>query len=347
MQRWLTGVTVGGGIVFGLVVSSLLLMAAGVSPGDLFNESITTVFFDPVGLGQVVAAATITVVTGLAAAIALRLNFWNIGLEGQMGLGAIAATGCALFAPVHGFGMLIEMALAAIVCGMIWALVPGLMKLYLGISEVISTLLLNYIAAFLIQHLVYGWWRDPASGFPQTAAFGPSARLPLLGWQQVNVGVFVTLILVVLSAYALGRTRVGAYIAAIGANPRAASGSGVPVRKIMLGVVLCSGGLAGLAGFMLMAGQQYRLSPGVGTGFGFTGLMIAFLARYQPVAVLIIGVLVAGLYVAGDSLQTFNQMSSAVVGLVESIVLMSAVAADFFVRYRVIKHAAPAREQNA
>jgi ABC-type uncharacterized transport system permease subunit len=346
-SSWLAGATLGTGVVVGMLLSAMLLIAAGVAAGDLFSETIGTAFFDIVGLAQVFTVATIVVVTGLAAAVALKVDFWNIGIEGQMAMGAIGATGCALFAPLNGAAMLAGMACAAVAAGMLWALIAGVLKLRLGVNEVITTLLLNYIAAFLIQYLVYGAWRDPASGFPQTAEFGVAARLPLIGWQQVNAGGIVSLAIVALCAYGVGRTRFGAYMAAIGANARAAAGSGVPVSRVLISVVLCSGGLGGLAGFLLMAGQQYRLSPGVGTGFGFTGLMIAFLARYQPVAVLVTGVLVAGLYVAGDSLQTFHQLSSAIVGLIEAIILMSAVSADFFVRYRLVWHRADRTQADA
>jgi simple sugar transport system permease protein len=275
------------------------------------------------------------VFAGLAGAVALKVRFWNIGIEGQLWLGAVGATFVALNDVGPESIRLPLMALGAMIGGMLWIALPGLVKMRFGVSEIISTLLLNYVALLLVQHLVFGAWKDPQQNFPYTAGFDPAEQLARLGWGKTHAGLVVALVAVVAVWLVCERSRWGAYMRAVGANREVARATGVPVLATIVLAIALSGALAGLAGFSVAAGEEHRLTQHLGVGYGFSGILIAFLARFRAFGVLIASVLVAELYVAGESLQQFYQLPAALIELIQAIILFSVVGAEFFARYRV------------
>lgn len=324
-----------GGVLFGLAVSLVLLLANGIAVADVFAEFVGFVFLSDAGLASVAVEATPLVLAGLAGAVALKVRFWNIGIEGQLWLGTIGATGIALNDVGPDGVRLAVMALAAMAAGAAWIALPALLKTRLGVSEIISTLLLNYVAVLLVQHLVFGAWKDPQQNFPYSAGFDPSEQLARLGWGKTHAGLVIALAATALVWLIAERSRLGAYMKAVGANPEVARATGVPVLLTIVLAVAMSGALAGLAGFSVAAGEEHRLTQHLGLGYGFSGILIAFLGRFQAFGVLVAGVLVAGLYVAGQSLQQFYQLPAALIELIQAIILFSVVGADFFARYRV------------
>jgi simple sugar transport system permease protein len=264
------------------------------------------------------------------------LRFWNIGVDGQVWLGAIAATGIAIHDVGPPQARLWLMALAAVVAGAVWIGLPVVLKLRLGVNEVISTLMLSYVAFLLAQHFLYGSWRDPATSFPVTENFEPATeQLARIGFGHVTSGIWIALVAALLVCYLTLVSRFGFYLAAIGLNPRGARAAGIPVTLTIVIAVLLAGGLCGLAGFAIVAGQEYRLTQFVAHGYTFSAILIAFLARFNPLAVIPVAFIVAGLFTAGETLKTFYQLPLALILVVESLILLSVVAVDFFARYKI------------
>jgi ABC-type uncharacterized transport system permease subunit len=325
-----------GGVLFGLAISLALLLAQGIAITAVFAEFVGFVFLSDAGLASVAVEATPLVLAGLAGAVALKVRFWNIGIEGQLWLGAIGATGVALYDAGPEGMRLALMAAAAMAAGAAWIAIPALLRIRLGVNEIIATLLLNYVAFLLVQHLVFGAWKDPQQNFPYTAGFdAPVEQLARLGWGKTHAGLLIALAAVALVWLLTERSRLGAYMRAVGASPEVARATGVPVLLTVVAAVALSGALAGLAGFSVAAGEEHRLTQHLGLGYGFSGILIAFLGRFRALGVLVAGVLVAGLYVAGKSLQQFYQLPAALIELIQAIILFSVVGADFFARYRI------------
>ena len=349
---WLSAISLIAGISLGLLLATLLLLANGVNLSGIINEFILYSFTNSRGLAQTLTKATSLLLVGLASALVLKLRFWNIGVDGQVWLGAIAATGVA----IHDIGppslRLTLMALAALCAGAIWIGIPVFLRLRLGVNEVISTLMLSYVAFLLAQHVLYGGWRDPSTSFPVTENFAAdSEQLARIGFGHVHSGIWLALAAAVLVSYLMLISRFGFYLTAIGLNQRGAKAAGLPVMLTIIAAVLISGGLIGLAGFTIVAGQEYRLTQHIVHGYTFSAILIAFLARFNPLAVIPVSFIVAGLFTAGDTLKTFYQLPLALILVVESLILLSVVAIDFFARYKIsfahVHRANPQQESSA
>ena len=218
---------------------------------------------------------------------------------------------------------------------MAWIAVPAVLRLRLGVNEIISTLLLNYVAALFVLNQLFGAWQDPAAVYYKTAQFADYQRLPQIGWGQIHVGLFIALAAAALVWLVTERSRFGAYMKLVGSNPRMALASGIPVALTVLAAVMLSGALSGLGGYLVASGQEYALTIYVAIGYGFSGIVIAFLSRNNPAAVVVVSFLMAGLYVAGESIQVFYGLPEALIGLIQAIIVICVVGSDFFVRYRV------------
>ncbi|WP_334174519.1 ABC transporter permease [Pseudoxanthobacter sp.] len=333
---WLSVTAYAGGIVVGLALSAALLIVAGVPPDALVDEFLVATFFTSDGLSQTVTAAIPLVLVGLSAAIAMRVRFWNIGIEGQLWLGAIAATWVALNDIGPAAVRLPLMLAAAFAAGMAWIALPLWLKRRFAVSEVISTLLLGNIAFLFVQHLLFGAWRDPANSFPISAAFDDAEVFaPLFGWGQVHAGLWISLAAGIVVWFVLERTRLGFYAEAVGLNPATARATGLPVTLTVSLLVLASGGLSGVAGAMVAAGTEHRLNQSLGNGYLFSAIVIAFLARARPLAVVVIAFVLGGVFTAGSVLKVFYSVSEAIIVLIQGVVLMAVLVSEFFARYRL------------
>ena len=325
----------GSALLAGLLVSAAILVAAGVPAGELLNEFVVQNLFDAQNLHAVLFQAAPMILIGLAGAMAFRARFWNLGLEGQMVCGAIGATAVALFDVGPAALRLPLMFGVAIVCGLLWVLAPVLLKLRLGVNEIISTLMLNYIAGNFLLHLLYGAWKDPKDAFPHSPQFRAFERLPELGASGISSAVLLAAAVALLAWWLVDVSRAGLYLRFVHANPRAAHALGVPVRRMILASVMVSGAMAGVAGFVVASGQEGRLTQAFYQGYGFSGILIAFLARNNPLAAAVVALLVAALFVTGRSLQVFYQVPFAMVQLIQAIIVISVAASDFFIRHRL------------
>jgi simple sugar transport system permease protein len=320
-------------IVAGLAISAAILIVSGVSAGDLVTEFAQT-FFDAQNLQAVLFQAAPMILVGLAASLAFRVRFWNLGLEGQMIFGAIGATAVSIFQIGPESLRLPLMLGAAALAGLVWAIAPALLKIRVGVNEIISTLMLNYVASNFLLHLVYGAWKDPKSAFPHSPQFEAFERLPDL-LPGFSSAVLLGVIVAIAAWWYTDVSRAGLYMRFVYANRRVADAMGVAVERLMLGAVLLSGLLAGVAGFVVAAGQEGRLTQAFYTGYGFSGILIAFLARNHPIAAAVVAVLVAALFVTGRTLQVFYQIPFAMVQLIQAIIVICVAGSEFFIRHRV------------
>jgi len=323
------------GLLVGLVVTAIVLMFAGVSLSGIYQEFVLAIFSNPASISAVLVQAGPLLVVGLSAVVAFRVRFWNIGIEGQMIFGSIFAT----FVAINDIGpeslRLPLMLAAAALGGMLWILVPALLKLRLGINEIISTLLLNYVAFNFLLYLLYGAWKDPKSSFPNSEQYAPVERLPMLGWENVSWALPLALVLAVLIWWLLNVSRFGFYARFVDANPKMAAAVGVPIALVTLSSALMSGAISGIGGFVVSAGIEGRMTQSFFLGYTFSGILIAFLARNNPLIAILVALFVAVLFVAGQSLQVFYQIPGSMVQLIQAIIVIAVAASEFFVRHRV------------
>ena len=324
-----------GGLAAGLFIAAVVLMLAGVGPADLYDEFVVSIFSSTMSISAVLIQAAPLLIVGLSAVVAFRVRFWNIGIEGQMIFGSIFAT----FVAIHDLGpeslRLGLMLLAAALGGMIWILVPALLKLRLGVNEIISTLLLNYVALDFLLHLLYGAWKDPKSSFPNSEQYDLFERLPPIGWESVTYALPIAIVLAILCWWLLNLSRFGFYTRFVDANPRMARAIGIPVAAVTLGSALLSGAISGIGGFVVSAGIESRMTQSFFVGYGFSGILIAFLARNNPLAAIVVALFVGVLFVAGQSLQVFYQIPGAMVQLIQAIIVICVAASEFFIRHRI------------
>lgn len=320
-------------ILSGMAISAGILIAAGISAKDLGNEFVMQTFFDKQNFAAVLFQAAPMILIGLAASIAFRARFWNLGLEGQMIWGAIAATAVSVYDLGPEATRLPLMFAVSLAFGLLWAWGPAWLKLRLGVNEIISTLMLNYIASNFLLHLVYGAWKAP-DGFPHSPEFRPFERMPELT-HGYSSAILLAVIVAVVAWWFVDVSRAGLYLRFVNSNPRMADAVGVPVKRMTYAAVLLSGALAGLAGCVVAAGQEGRLTQAFYSGYGFSGILIAFLARNNPLAAAVVAVLIAGLFVTGRSLQVFYQIPFSMVQLIQAIIVICVASSDFFIRHRL------------
>ena len=323
-----------GSMILGLLISGTILVVAGVPAGELLNEFVILTLFDTQSLTSVLFQASPLIMVGLAGCLAFRAKFWNLGLEGQMIFGAIGATAITMW-DIGAPGMRLPLMIAAaMACGLLWAVAPVLLRLRLQVNEIVSTLMLNYIAINVLLHLMYGAWKDPKDAFPYSPKYERFELLPELG-NGLSLSIPIAIGIALLVLWFVNISRAGLYLRFVDKSPKVASAVGVPVARTILMAVLFSGALAGLAGLMVAAGQEGRLTHSFYVGYGFSGILIAFLARNNPIAATCAALLIATLFVAGRSLQVFYQIPFAMVQLIQAVLVICVASSDFFIRHRI------------
>ncbi len=336
MPAWAQALIIGGSVLVGLATSVVILAMAGVPASELASEFADSIL-DAQSFHAVLVQAAPLILVGVAASIGFQARFWNLGLEGQMVWGGIAATAVSL-GHVGPDGLRLSlMALAAMLGGMMWVTVPAILKYRFRVNEIIATLLLNYVATLFLYNLLYGAWKDPGDSFPHSAEYALGERLPDIGF-SLNAALPIALLAVIAIWWLTQFSRFGFYLTFIHANEPMASRVGVPTRSVTFVAILLSGALAALAGFVISTGQEGRLTQGFFEGYGFSGVLIAFLARNNPLLAAIVAILIAMLFVVGQSLQIFYQIPFAMVQMIQAIIVMCVAASDFFIRHRINIH---------
>ena len=315
--RWLSVV------VTALLVFTVIMLLYGKSPWVALTEMISQTLGTSFGLSEVFVKMSPLLLTALAVAVPARLGLVNVGGEGQLFIGGLGATWAALtFDSASGWILIPLMAVAAFVAGGTWGGVTGWMRSRGWLSEVFSTLLLNYLGILTVSYLVFGPWRDPGSGnYPQSHPIPDGAHLPLLGDSRVHIGIVIGVIAIVAFYLFLARTRWGLQWKAIGGNPMAALHTGLPVARYTIIAMIVGGGLAGLAGMTQVAGIQFRLNPGLGAYIGYTGFLISWLSGHRPLAIIPMAFVLAVLAGGGDILQITQGVPYAIVNVLVAVSL--------------------------
>lgn len=344
-QRWWHAVLAPvGAVVAALAVGAVFLAIEGFSPITVYRELFKASFTSTFGMTDSLAIATPLVVTGLAAAVAFRMNLFNIGAEGQLYAGAIggAWAGLALGPSLPGPLAVAAVLLASVVGGLVWALPMAVFKAWFGTSEIITSLMLTFVAQYLMRYLIFGsssYWRDPeATNFPQGRKIATAAELPTFGVYRTGYGLIVVIV-VAAAVWALIRfTSAGFDMNVVGTSPEAARYAGISTARVVLMGLLLSGALGGLAGGIEVAGRAHALDPnGLELGLGFTGIVVAALARYNPFAILLVAAFLGGLRNAGVALQTLpgDRVPVEVSLMLQGAILLFAIGAEIFVRHRL------------
>jgi ABC-type uncharacterized transport system permease subunit len=322
-----------------MLVTGLFVFAAlGKNPLNALHEFFVVPINSGYGIGELLLKATPLMLCALGLALGFKSNVWNIGAEGQFTLGAIAGGGVALFwGPALGKLVLPAMLLAGILGGMGWAAIPALLRTRFNTSEILVSLMLVYIAQLYLPYLLHGSWRDPEGfNFPQSKGFDDNATLPLLfeGGRATIAFVFA-LVLAAASWFFSTKTFAGYRMVVSGLAPDAAAYAGFNEKRNIWLALLISGATAGLAGICEVAGPIGRLQPSISPGYGFAAIIVAFVGRLHPLGIVLASLLMALLYLGGESVQLSLQLPSAITGLFQGILLFYLLAADLFVGFRV------------
>jgi general nucleoside transport system permease protein len=321
-----------------VAVASLLAALAGAAPLDVLGQIVTGAAGSRLAALETLNRATPLIFTGLAVAVAFRARLWNIGAEAQLYAGAIVAvllgTG-ALGAPF----VLPVSALAAMLAGGLLLLGPALLKVRLGVDEVVTTLLFNFILLLVVSWLLEGPMKDPMGmGWPKSAALDREARLPrIVEGLRLHWGFALALIAAGVVWVIQTRTTLGFEMRAVGQNPRAARFAGMPVNAVILKTALLSGGLAALAGWSEVAGLKGHLSSDLSPGFGYTGIIVAMLALLHPLAVVPSALFVAGVFVGSDAMSRSADVPTYVADMLLATALLFMVLALQLTRFRVVR----------
>jgi len=323
-------------ILVAAILGAFLFLWVGVNPVRAYLEIFKGAFGSPYNFSEVLVRATPLILCGLSVMIAGKMLIWNIGAEGQLVMGGVAGAGVALFLSPHMPSPMVipAMILAGFLGGSIWGLIPGFLKARFQVNEIITSLMLNYVAIFWLEHLYFGPWRDPAGrGFPGTAVFPDPSWFPRFFGTRVHLGLIIGLAAALLIWLVLDYTRWGYEIRVAGTNIKAAQYARMNTTRNILWIMLISGGLAGLAGICETAGIHYRLQKGLAVGNGYVGIIIAWLGRLRPGSIVLISILLGGLMVGGDQVQISIHVPSAISLALEGAILFCVLGGQVFQDY--------------
>lgn len=322
-----------------LIAGTLLFAGLGVDAVKALYHIFIEPFESPASIGEVLIKAAPLALIGIGLAIGFRANVWNIGAEGQLTMGAVASGGVALaFWNAEGPYILPLMLIAGIAGGMVWAAVPAFLKARFDVNEILTSLMLSYVAGLLLSALVYGPWKDPEGfNFPQSRMFSDSETLGMLvDGTRIHIGVPLALLVAAVVYVLIERTEIGFEIRVGGIAPLAARHAGFSRKRQIWLTFLLSGGLAGLAGTLEVAGPIGQLVPVVSPGYGFTSIIVAFLGRLNPIGILVAALVMALTYVGGENAQIAVGLPKAATGMFQGMLLFFLLATDFLTHHRIV-----------
>jgi ABC-type uncharacterized transport system permease subunit len=321
-----------------MLIGMIVFTAMGYDGFHAVRDIFLTPFLEPLRWPDLGVKAAPLVMIALGLAIGFRANVWNIGAEGQYIAGAIAGTGVALATyEMTGWWILPAMAIAGVIGGMAWAAIPALLRVKLQVSEILTSLMLTYVAVQLLYYLVRGPWKDPDGfNFPQTRMFTADQALPIVIPESlVHLGIPVAVVIAVVAWLLMEKTTAGYAVKVVGLAPAAARHGGFSADRVTWATLLAGGGLAGLAGLFEAAGPFGQLTPQFPTGYGFTAIIVAFLGRLHPLGIVFGGIVLSATYVGGEIAQTTVRLPQAATGMFQALLLFMLLATDVLVRYRI------------
>jgi len=324
-------------ILGALLVGGILILFMEHNPILVYKDMVLGSLGSALVIRETARIAVPLLITGMGIALAFKMRFWNIGAEGQIIAGATAASYFALFhydnmpSPV----LLLVMFVAAIIAGGIWGMIPAIFKAKWNTNETLFTLMLNYVALEGLRYLQYGPWRDPRMlGFPVVAMFSQSARLPnVFG---VNIGWIIALVLVALVYIYMKKSKQGYEITVVGESIQTARYAGINTSVVFLRTMFISGAIAGITGFVTVAGANYTVSEGVTGGVGFTAITVAWLAKLNPAAMIAISIFLATLQKGSGTIQTIYRIPSSAANMLIGLILFFMLGCEFFLNYKLI-----------
>jgi ABC-type uncharacterized transport system permease subunit len=337
-SRWLAVLAPVAAGAAALALAAIPIAFAGANPLEAYGFMLRGAFGSLFAFSETLTRTTPLILTGLAAAVAFRARLWNIGGEGQLYAGALAAVAVGSGAIEASSSIMIPLVLVAgALAGALFFLGPALLKLYFGADEVVTTLLLNFVMLLFVQMMLEGPLQDPMGlGWPQSSPIVDAAALPtLIPRMRVHSGLIVGLVAVILVWVLIRRTVWGMEIRAVGENPPAARYAGIPVAATVLRVALLSGALAGLAGVGEVAGLKGYLTSDLSPGFGYAGIVVAMLAGLSPLGVVAAALFIAAVFVGADSMSRGLGVASYIADLVVALSLLSVLVGGFFIRFRL------------
>jgi simple sugar transport system permease protein len=322
-------------VLLAFILGAGLIAVAGKDPVVAYQTLFSSVLGRQSGAIEMLIKGTPLLLAGLGMVVAFKARVWNVGGEGQIYMGALAGTWVGIH--VSGLPQALHLPaalLAGALAGSLWALVPALLKVYLKVSEVITTLMLNYIAILFVSWLVHGPMEEVGGFMPQTPRIAETAVLPLIfPPTRLHAGVILAVAAALLVYLLLHKTTLGYNIRAVGANPNASECGGVKTGPTILVVMLISGALAGLAGANEILGFHYRLMDGISPGYGFTAMVVALLGRLNPIGVIASGYLFSGLYVGSAQMQRVMQVPIALSQVIQGLVVLCVLGTEILLDY--------------
>src|SRR6201994_752630 len=333
-----------------IVTMTILFTILGKNPFLALHAYFIAPLTDGYSLQEIAVKATPLVMIAIGLSLCYLANAWNIGAEGQFLIGAVAGSWIAVKTQGTDAGVWVLPAMLVLgaIAGALYALIPALCKVRFGASEILTSLMLVYVADLFMDYLVRGPWRDPnGMNFPTTAEFDPVATVPtLIEGSRLHAGAILALIVVMLAAVMLGRTIKGFEIRVVGAAPKAARFGGFNSDRLVLFTFAISGALAGLAGIIEGAGPGGHLQPGISPGYGFTAIIVAFLGRLNPMGILIAGLFLALTFIGGEQAQIATKIPLDVTKVFQGILLFYVLACDSLILYRIRLMSTPRQVPN-
>ena len=334
-KAWLIRVV---GLVSALLTGALLILALGHNPIEVYADMIDSAFGSRIGFNQTVLIAIPLLGGALAVGLAFKMRFWNIGAEGQILVGATAASYFALFhvQNIPQPWLFIVMGLAAAVAGGIWGLIPAFFRAKWGTNETLFTLMLNYVALRYIMYLqsLLRWQVPGSPGHPQIDRFSMAARLPQVF--GLHIGWIIVIALAILVHLYLNHSKQGYQLTVVGQSENTARYAGMNVKRIIMRTMIISGAIAGLVGFMQVSGADFTLTEYTAGGVGFTAIIVAWVAQLKPVVMVFVAIFIASLERGALRIQTVFDIPATIAAILIGIILFFMLACEFFINYRVI-----------
>lgn len=323
-------------ILSALVAAGIFILALGHNPFAVYTSMLNGAFGSLYRFKETIIKTIPLVITSLGICIAFKMKFWNIGAEGQIFMGAFAASYFALNYPgVPKPLMLLTMAIAGFIAGGLWALIPAFFKVRYGTNETLFTLMMNYIALKWVTYLQYGPWKNPkVKGFPLISKFYENGFMPkVLG---IHAGWIIMLVLVVIMYIFMNYSKKGYEIAVVGESENTARYAGMNIKRIIIFSILLSGGLCGLSGMIQVAGVNHTLGIEVTSGVGYTAIITTWLGQLSAPIILLVSFLFSALVQGGSFIQTAFQIPQAVAQLIQGMILFFVLGSEFFIQYKLV-----------
>ena len=337
-SQFMQAVTPIAAVLLTMVIGAIIFEVIGYDGPRAVHEIFFTPILASYKWSDVARRAAPLILIALGLCMGNRAKIWNIGAEGQYIVGALAGAGVAyLTQGQHGYWIIPLMLIAGIIGGGLWAAIPAFLKTRYRVNEILSSLMLVYVALQLLNYLVTGPWKDPnGHNFPQTAPFTPSQMLPKVMWDTpFPPGLFIAVILAFVFWIIMARSEFGLAIRVVGDAPKAARYAGFNADKMVWRTLMISGAMSGLAGILEASSQSGQLNLGFPSGYGFTAIIVSFLGRLHPLGAMVAGVVLAITYVGGQVAQSVVHVPNATAGIFQAMMLFLILASDVLVKRRI------------